>query len=244
VPGAQGTVVLVGDSNAGHFTEPAAAGANAAGFDFTVRTFPDCPFVDLRVTPAGHGGTGPECRRFVAASLAGMVAAPPALVILAASGPIYLTSDATFQDPRTGRTATTATSKAAMWTVGLRRALERLHAAGVPAVVVHTVPQWRVWDPRDCANALVYLAPHRCGADQSRAEVDAFRSASIAADDAALRAVPGTASVDFLHDLCPRDCRTNRGDFWIYRDGRHLSVAGARRLTARFQAIVEAHAQP
>jgi hypothetical protein len=237
-------VVLVGDSNAGHFTEPAAAGANAAGYDFTVRTFPDCPFVDLRVTPAGHGRTGPHCRRFVAASLAGMEQAPPALVILAASGPLYLSSTATFQDPRTGRTATTSASKARMWTVGLGRTLERLDAVGVPAVVVHTVPQWRVWDPRDCANALVYLSPHSCGADQTRAEVAAFRRDAIAADDAALRRVPGTVGVDFLDDLCARECRTNRGDFWIYRDGRHLSVDGARRLTPRFREIVEADARP
>ena len=243
VPNARGTIVLIGDSNAGHFTEPAVAAANAAGYDLVVRTFPDCPFVDLRVSPAGRPQLAPHCRRFAAASLHGMEEHPPSLVIIAASGPLYLVSTATFRDPETGRTATTPASKAALWTVGLRRTLERLHTAGVPTVVVHTVPQWRNWDPRTCANALVYLSPRSCGADQTRAEVAAFRARSLAADDAALRDVPGTTGVDFLDDLCARVCSTNRGNFWIYRDGRHLSVAGARTLTSRFREIIDANAR-
>ena len=43
----RGTIVLVGDSNAGQFTEPAASAANAMGYNLTVATSSGCAFVDL-----------------------------------------------------------------------------------------------------------------------------------------------------------------------------------------------------
>jgi peptidoglycan/LPS O-acetylase OafA/YrhL len=244
VPDAAGTVLLIGDSNAGQFTEAAAAGANAAGYNLVVTTFPECPLVDLRVSASGRPRDAAACRRFATRSLRGIEARPPDLVILAASGPNYLTSTARFEDPATGEVATTAATKARLWTTGLRRVLERLQAAGTPAVVIHTVPQWRAWDPRSCAEALVYLAPRQCGAEQSRAEVARFRAASLAADRRALDAVPDAVGVDLVDDLCAQRCRTNRADTWIYRDGRHISVATARDLSDRFEDIVVQHARP
>jgi len=244
VPASKGDVVLIGDSNAGHFVEPAARAANAVGNDLTVATYPDCPFVDLRISERARPGATLPCRRFVVKSLEGLETRRPKLVIIAASGPIYLTSATTFTDPTTGRVGTTAATKAQLWSAGLRRVLERLHAAHVPTVVVHTVPQWLTWDPRACADVRVYLAPRSCGADQTLAEVAAFRRDSLAADDRALRAVPGAVGVDFLTDLCDATCATNRGNFWVYKDGRHLSVEGALTLTRRFESIVREYARP
>ena len=43
----RGQVVLIGDSNAGHFSEAVIRAANRAGFELTIATFSACPFIDL-----------------------------------------------------------------------------------------------------------------------------------------------------------------------------------------------------
>jgi hypothetical protein len=244
-PNATGDVVLLGDSNAGQFTEPAAAAANQAGYNFTVATYSDCPFVDLAIQNALGPAASQRCRRFVTKSLDDLVAHPPRLAILAASAPLYLSNATKFRDPETtDRPTSDPAGKAALWTKGLSRTLGRLKSAGIPTVVVHTVPQWQNWGARSCAEARVYLAPRSCGTDQSHAEVTTFLANALAADNQALRATPGTVGVDFLADLCePQKCVTNRGNFWVYKDGRHLSVVGARQLTDRFRSIIEANVQ-
>ena len=55
VAGARGEVVLIGDSNAGHFTEPFVRAAKPAAFDRDGRDLSSCPFVDLRVQPGISG---------------------------------------------------------------------------------------------------------------------------------------------------------------------------------------------
>jgi peptidoglycan/LPS O-acetylase OafA/YrhL len=240
----KGRVVLIGDSNAGHFVEPAARAANALGYDLTVATFPDCPFVDLRVSSAARAQQAASCRRFSAESLHQLEQDPPALVIVAGSIPLYLTSNVTFTDPNSGRVASTAAAKARLYEEGLQRTLERLRAAGTHVVVIHTVPQWTTWDPRDCANLRVYLTPQSCGASETLGEATAFLSNARVAEDRAIAAVPGAVGVDFRPEICGRDCATNRGDLWLYKDGRHLSVVGALRLEDRFRQLIDGNAAP
>ncbi len=244
VDDARGEVVLFGDSNAGHFVEPFTAAANALNLDATVTTLPVCPFVDLEVSAAGRPGSAKPCHRWVTRSLEALEDTRPDVVVLAASGPIYLESTAAFRDPVTGERATSSADKARLWSNGLERVLRRLETAGIRTVVIHTVPQFLTWDSRNCADALVYFAPGRCGVDQSRAQVANFRRDSLAADRRAVRAVPGAIAVDFLDDLCDTRCSTNQGDRWLYRDGRHLSVVGARTLTDRFEAILRSDGSP
>ena len=239
-----GRVILIGDSNAGHFVEPAARAANSLGLDLTVTTYPDCPFVDLVVQNAIRPAATPRCRNFVTKSLRQIVAEKPSLVILAASGPLYLTSGTSFRDPNTGEHARTSERKAALWSGGLARVLHQLTAAKISVVLIRTVPQWETWDARSCAEARAYLAPRSCGADQTRAEVDAFRGRNVAADDRALRGEPAVTAIDFTDALCgPKRCATNRHNLWLYKDGRHLSVPGALTLTSRFRAAIRAHAR-
>ncbi len=240
-----GRVILIGDSNAGHFVEPAARASNTLGYDLTVATFPDCPFVDLVVQNAVRPAAIQRCRNFVTQSLRQIVAEKPSLVMLAASGPLYLTSKTSFRDPTTGEQATTSDRKAALWSTGLARILDQLTTARIPTLLIRTVPQWESWDARSCAEARAYLAPRSCGTDQTRAEVAAFRSRNVAAENRALRTVPAVTAVDFTDALCsPKQCTTNRQNLWLYKDGRHLSVAGALTLTDRFRAAIRAHARP
>ena len=242
VPSPRGTVVLLGDSNAGHFAEPAAAASNGLGLNFTASTFPECPMVDLIITNPRSPALRGRCRHFVTATLRQLTAARPNLVILAASGPLSINSRTSFRDPISGVQASSPRAKARLWSGGLGRVLERLARADIPTVVIHTVPQWGTWDLRACAEARVYLAPQSCGADQTRAEVAAFRQRSLDAENRALRTVPTATGVDFIAELCGANrCATNRGNQWLYRDGRHLSVYGSRTLTHRFIEIIREH---
>ena len=239
-----GRVILIGDSNAGHFVEPAARAANSLGLDLTVATYPDCPFVDLVVQNAARPAATPRCRNFVTQSLRQIVAEKPRLVMIAASGPLYLTSTTSFRDPKTREHATTSDRKAALWSAGLARVLHQLTDAKIPTMLIRTVPQWETWDARSCAEARAYLAPQSCGADQTRAEVDVFRRRNVAADDRALRTEPLVTAIDFTDALCsPKRCTTNRHNLWLYKDGRHLSVPGALTLTGRFRTAIQAHAR-
>jgi peptidoglycan/LPS O-acetylase OafA/YrhL len=243
VPNAKGSVVLLGDSNAGHFTEPASRAANQLGYDFTVGTAPDCPFIDTRIT--NNSRKMNQCRIFVMKSLKQLEAAPPKLVILASSTPIYfLSAGVTFRDSVTGQVASTGDEKAAEFSRGLQRVLQRFAAAHIPVMVIHTVPQWRNWDTANCATLRVYASPQSCGASQSRADANRFRARGLAAEDRAIRAVPGTHSIDFTQELCSAStCATNLGNDWIYRDGRHLSVKGALSLTNQFVTFIHADAK-
>ncbi len=245
VPDSRGRVILVGDSNAGHFVEPAAQAANALGFDLTVATYPDCPFADLVVQNPARPGSTERCRRFVTESLRQIVAERPSMVLMAASGPLYLISRTSFRDPGSGPPATTPDAKADLWSAGLARVVDRLSAANIPTALIRTVPQWRSWDARSCAEVRVYLAPESCGTDQTRAAVDSFRRASLEADDRALRTTPEVVTVDFADALCgPRRCATNQENLWLYKDGRHLSVPGALSLTGEFRALIGDLARP
>ncbi len=240
VPQARGTIALLGDSNAGHFTEPVALAANRLGYDFSVATYFNCPLVDVVVHMTEL--QPPGCRKFVNRSLQELESDPPALVVLASATPIYLQAGvASLRDPVTGTVAASAAAKTRMWSKGLERVLRRLQRAGVPTLVVHTVPQWLDWNGRGCAVVRVYHAPQSCGATQNRTTVNDFRRQALIAERRAVSAVPAASAVDFIAQLCsPTTCATNRGDEWLYRDGRHLSVVGATQLTDHFATAITA----
>jgi SGNH domain (fused to AT3 domains) len=147
----------------------------------------------------------------------------------------------TLTDPATGTVASGEQDKVAAWSAALHRTLTTFERAGIPTLAVHAVPQWLTWDARDCAAIRVYFAPRSCGAHQSRADDLRFRANALTAETAAVRTVPTAHAVDLTDEICdPRACVTNRGDFWVYRDGRHLSVRGSLMLTDAFVDAIKA----
>jgi peptidoglycan/LPS O-acetylase OafA/YrhL len=235
VPHARGTVVLIGDSNAGQFAEPVIRASKQLGYDTTVSTFHGCPFVETLVYKK-HWDK--PCLNAVETSLDVIASSRPALVIMASSTPELMNSSSKpFMDPVNGQIATTVSAKAAMWHAGELRVVRRLAAAHVPGILVETIPQFPDWQP-DCAAARVYLAPQTCGASLPRSSVDAYRNAALTAEESAVRGMRGTVYVDFADTMCRLTCTTNQGNFWWYRDQDHLSVPGALRLTPRFEQLM------
>lgn len=235
----RGTVWLVGDSNAGQFTEPVEQAATSDGYDFTVATDSLCPFVDLVLIVDGTPST--TCHRFVELSLATLEQRKPTVVVVAASGSDYV-DNSRFQlrDPRTHLTARTRATKAALWRQGLASVLSRLAAVGSRTVVVSTVPHFGSWALSGCPAFRLYDDVRRCGDSRSLADVVRDQEAALRAERAAVAATRTSVDVDFTGVLCRKNtCATNVGDFFVYRDGGHLSVDGALTLVPQFERLIE-----
>jgi peptidoglycan/LPS O-acetylase OafA/YrhL len=236
VPHARGTIVLIGDSNAGQFAEPVIRASKQLGYDTVVSTFHGCPFVETLVYKK-HWDK--PCLQAVETSLDVIASSRPALVVMASSTPELMDDGGmAFQDPQTGHIARTIAAKTSMWHTGEVRVVRRLAAAHVPGILVETIPQFPAWQP-DCAAVRVYLAPQTCGTSLPRSSVDAYRHAALSAEESAVQGVHGsTVYVDFADQMCRATCSTNEGNFWWYRDQDHLSVPGALRLTASFEQLM------
>ncbi len=237
VPHPRGTIYLVGDSNAGHFTEPVARAANQLGYNLTVATMSSCPFL-TGVAVDTIGVENHPCTKFVAASIAQLQKIRPSLVIVAISGPGTVDNVTVgFRDLLTGQMAYTQQEKAHALTKGLTATLSTLGRAGVPTLLIQTIPQFD-WDPVACGLD-VYSSPESCATTMTRAVANERRQLTYDAQAAAVAAVPSAQVVDFANDLCPHDtCSTLRDGLWMYRDGGHLTIAGSLTLTDQARAAI------
>jgi len=235
----RGQVLLIGDSNAAQFVEPAATAANRQNLDLTLATISECPFVDLTVGYA-HAFTGVRCRTFFTRSMAAIREARPDLVVIASSSSNYFNFRDTFrfESPFTGERASTADALARLWEEGLASVLRQLHEAGIPAVVIHTVPHFPGFSLQACPAYRMYLDAAACGKSLTRQQVAVQQRDALASESRAVAAA-GAVGVDFTTELCdPERCPTKRGDVWLYKDSAHLSVQGAVSLTARFEDLI------
>jgi len=240
VPASRGTIVLVGDSNAGQFTEPVEAAAKALRLDFTVATLSSCPFVDLFVTWSTKAFDSDACRRFVSETTLSLVKLRPALVVIASDSTGYIGSpEIRLSNGDANGTTSSPTGKSALWNRGLLSVLQALHDADIPTLVVHTIPQFQSFSLFLCPAIRLILDPESCGTTATRQQIDDQRRKALEAERSAIEQVPGAAGLDLAGDLCNAStCTTNHGETWIYRDGEHLSVGGAVGLTDHFTSAI------
>ena len=104
--GSRGEVVLIGDSNAGQFTEPFVRAANALRLTGAVATYSSCPFVDLHVLGTNSGDAA--CWTFDHASLRELLRRRPRLVVIAARTDHYLDDPQIGLQPAGGSAARTS----------------------------------------------------------------------------------------------------------------------------------------
>ncbi|HET7568426.1 MAG TPA: acyltransferase family protein [Gaiellaceae bacterium] len=239
--GSHGSAVLVGDSNAAHFTLPFVRAANRAGLDAVVATYPSCPFLDLRET--GNVAPTASCLHYVEGSLAAILARRPNLVVVA------MRTDGDVGDARIGMApvagggyAYDPAAKARLVRQSLRSLARRLAAAGIPLLLVHPIPRLAAFDPSGCAAIRVLLGD--CGASVTRAEADAARAPTLRLETGALRGVALARTLDPIGELCtPARCSSRRDGVDLYLDQDHLSRAGALRLTPLFVRAIRAAAR-
>jgi peptidoglycan/LPS O-acetylase OafA/YrhL len=239
-PRSRGQLLLIGDSNAGHFTEPFLAAAKRARFDATVATLASCPFVDTHVL-GGFSGEGP-CRRFYDGAIAEITRNPPSLVVAAALTTGYIEKPEIKLRTDKGQVLTDADSKAALWQQQLSSTLARLNQMGIPVVVVDPVPTFP-YTPEECA--VVRVLARSCESSLPRTEVDKHQRRALHAEEVAVAGSANGSRLDLTNEFCDASrCSTMRGPLMMYRNTNHLSVDGALTLTRRFYAAIVAHARP
>ena len=240
VPEARGEIVLVGDSNAGQFTEPVESAARRAGFDLTVATSSACPLADVRLRDSAGAGGEASCRRFAAGTLVELTRRRPSLVILAARADSYVEERRYLLRDASGRLTDRPAEKALLWQRGLTSTLAALDRAGVRVVVVHPVPAL----PESGSCTTLGLLVDGCSTTVPLGEVERAAARARTAEERAVAAVRGAAAVDFVPILCPAGrCSTLSGGTLLYRDRIHLSVDGALRLSDTFYRAIVAHAR-
>jgi hypothetical protein len=219
--GSHGRVALVGDSQAGQFTEPVVRAAGRAGYDAVVATLNACPFGSVEVTraPARAGA----CSRFNAATMDALTRMRPDVVVLASRSDFYVGD---------------AAARAQDWQRGLTSVIERLNAVGTHVVVVHPIPRLEA-APHGCAALTIIM--QACSGAVSRPAADRERQVAVAAEKAAVAGARNASWVDFDDLLCgAQRCAGSHAGTWTYRDSNHLTVSGSLLLTERFSQIFAA----
>lgn len=245
-----GPVYLVGDSNAGQFTEPVVAAARAEGHDVTVATSAGCPLVDVGIVKRNNRRFDTDqCLRSTTASRRTLAERKPALVVLAASSAEYVGDPSIeLRDPLTGERSTDEQEKAAIWERGVNRVVTDLAEAGVPSVVVKTIPQLGTalgddWKGEVCP--AVQILRKACGGSGDRAAIAREQAPADRAEERAVADVPESTTAEVADVVCsPTRCATYRDGRWIYRDATHLTVDGAELLTDRFAQVIRSRARP
>ena len=243
-PHSRGLVVLIGDSQAGQFTEAVVAAGNRAGYDVAVATNAGCPFVMLRIYNGYR--TEPDCLAFDEKSLSALVKRKPNLVITADRTDGYLdlyrnplgNGPPVSLAPVSGGTGpATLIQKEQLWTTGLGIVLRRLNSAGIPVLLVHPVPLSN--EPPGGCPVVRALLSDACAKSFSRVHVNAALRGAIAAENAALSQARESSAIDFEDALCDaKICHNVVNNIHMYRDYEHLSVDGVSLLTGRFLSAI------
>jgi peptidoglycan/LPS O-acetylase OafA/YrhL len=230
VPRARGTVVLIGDSNAGQFTEPVARAAHSLRLDLDLVTFSRCAFLPVRFSYVGG------CEQRNLASLAAMAKLHPSLVVIAARSDILVSDRSLAIAPLNGTLTSSSILKPRIYERALHQELLDLSQHGIRTLVVHPVPRL-AQDQSTCASIMLVFG--RCSGARPRTQIDAELGAAVRAETRAARSVPFASVLSVEDDLCSeRSCKAGRHGIPLYRDMSHLSVPGALLLTARFETAI------
>jgi peptidoglycan/LPS O-acetylase OafA/YrhL len=229
---AAASVVLLGDSYAGQFSEMLIEAAENENARLQIATRNSCPFSDVAFEKdvlSEADAPSRVCRRFVLGSVEYLETHPPDVAVIATATDAYLTQDwITLIDPTTGRRATDE-AKGPVFEAGMERLVARLRAAGSRVVVINDIPTPDAWDIQECPNLTVLVDLRRCLPPPFTMSDRANRAAK-AIEDRAAR-LGGAEVWTFDTEICPADrCTPVRNDELVWRDPVHISVATSRAL--------------
>jgi peptidoglycan/LPS O-acetylase OafA/YrhL len=236
VPHPLGLIVFVGDSNAGHFSEPIIAAGNQVGYDVVADTNSACPFIVLRVHEAFH--TEQYCRHAVLEALQGLVEVKPALVVTADRSDGYLARNDVGLGLLSGGPFTySATDKAVLWQRGLSDLLKQINAANIPVLLVHPVPRQLGVTLGVCA--VIRLLLQGCNSPVGRQQATSALASAVRAENEAVAHASRASTLTLENELCnATTCATARNGVDLYLDEKHLSEAGASTLEHAFAVAI------
>ncbi|HVW03885.1 MAG TPA: acyltransferase family protein [Vicinamibacterales bacterium] len=232
-PASRGTVLLIGDSHAGHFSEAFIAAAHALHYDAEIATAGGCPFLQRPAYQADW------CGHVVEGGLAAMIRREPAYDAIVISNATLGYLDSTLMpfaaDVPSGVPVTKASTIDA-WVTDLTRTLHTLGRLS-STIVVGDVPQF--YQVPQCLRPTLFRGPvPDCGVWTPQWAA-AMRTDIIVEERAAVVALGAT----YL-DAGARMCSTEKGcsafiDGRVaYRDGGHLSVWGGMTFEPDFRAAL------
>ncbi len=215
---ASSTVVfLMGDSHAEHWLPAVDRIGREHGWKIIATIKPGCPVADVpELMNARLKRAYNECTSWRRAALRRIVAAHPAALILST----YNGYVATDGDRSPWRVST------ASWRDGLRRTYGVVTRAGIATIALRDVPEVP-FDVPSCLSRRAASAPfaHPCDYDRSAS----LSAPAIAAQNDAVRGLPGIALVDMTDRVCstPRCSVIQRGRI-VFRDDDHLTASFSR----------------
>jgi peptidoglycan/LPS O-acetylase OafA/YrhL len=233
---AKGTILLIGDSNAGHFTEPMIAVARSISMNLEVATASGCPFL----MPPVVDTLG--CERFVNRSLASIStrSTPYSAIVISNFSVGYLRrglgSHRSDDSPAT-RIGEKRAHDVTRWITSLESTLSMLGNRS-PVLIVGAVPQHSNF-PACLAPSILFAAQRGCGL-LTRSEAMDQREDVISAEREVASAM-NASYLDTADTLCSNGrCGANTNGTIAYRDNGHLSVDGSLLFTGRFHSSLRA----
>jgi hypothetical protein len=222
---ARSTIVLFGDSHAGHWFPPLEEVATRRGLRLVVRVRAECPAVSVTIYSRVLRRRYPECNVWRDATIREIIGMHPSLVFLGSSRR-YAFRTAARGGVRSGVSEDE-------WLAGARATLQKFQEAGIPVTVIRDVPApgfeipvclsraaWsRIWSRASCNYRDTVVSP------PTRAERVAAQVFSVA------------RILDLNGVICPaRECNPEIGKFITFRDGSHITASFSRSLAPYFEA--------
>jgi peptidoglycan/LPS O-acetylase OafA/YrhL len=225
---AKSTIVLFGDSHAGHWFPALEEAATRRGLRLVVRVRAECPAVSVTVYSRILRRLYPECDTWRDGTIREIIGMHPSLVFIGSSRR-YAFRTAARRGARSGVSEDE-------WLAGARTTLRKFQEAGIPVSVIRDVPApafdmsvclsraaWsRIWNRASCNYRDTVVSP------PTRAETTAAQEFS------------GSGILDLNGVICPaRECNPEIGKLVTFRDGSHITASFSRSLAPYFEANID-----
>ncbi len=237
--GSAPTIALIGDSNAGQFSEALIGAAETSGMSLKIGIHSGCPAVDLLVVTANEDKAAAECLKFVNDTIGDLEADPPDVIILASATSGYLVGSYALQNPSTGESAPVA-ERVHVWELAQERVLTRLAATGSRVILIAEVPKPVNWEnSATCSQLAIIIHPERCGFVDFDSRGEAPQRTAHGAETAAVGNA-GAELWNFSDLICPEGrCTARSSGQMVWRDDNHISIATSTALAKRTAELLQ-----
>jgi hypothetical protein len=245
-------VVLVGDSNAEHFSGAVIDASARLDRPALILIQRGCPFTGAEVARSMSAleQSANGCRRFVAEILDILSGLEPSDVIIAFSDQYWLEEGWLTSTPEL-KPAVDYVSRLAHLERGLAGVLDGLADQGHHTIFVETVPhlhytgrlsdsgfETEAWSIESCSTAALFVG--RCERSVSLARAEEIQGAAWRTARRVIELRPTAVQYLSLREqLCPGfACVAKDESGWLYRDSTHLTVDAAARTARTFEAAL------
>jgi len=233
-------VYLLGDSNAGQFSEGIRIATQESGWNITIATTDACPFVNLNFRDRRGLYDNNSCSKYVQKSFDYLRSSAPGIVIIANSNEYWQDSNYEVFE-KTGFT-TDSKAKTKVFKSALASTVAALTSSGHRVVLIQSVPKWtgrERWDPSRCTfiDVLQGNCSKRMSLTAWNQQDQIFRA--IIHDTSSIK---GSESWDLGSTICKSGiCSTGDSSVQTYRDSGHISVQTSSSMSAKFKKLLLAY---